>query len=294
MEVDTPILSQAAPTAPYLDSFSTPYHPSGEAELQRDVYLHTSPEFAMKRLLAAGSGSIYQIAHVFRNGEQGRFHDPEFTMLEWYRDGFSLSQLMQEVDELLQQVAGQAPAFRFSYAELFERYLDIDCFAADTAELQQLSFQHIASLPAEWQTTRDGWLELLMSEVIEPQLAELAAPVFVVDYPASQAQLAKLNQNEQGRQVAARFELYAGGMELANGYDELCDAAELEQRFNNDNQQRLANGQSMMPVDQRLLAAMQAGLPECSGVALGLDRLMLLISQAEHIQQVKSFSFEKS
>lgn len=292
MEVETPVLSQAAPTATYLDSFSTDYcPPGGQAQT---YYLQTSPEFAMKRLLAAGSGDIYQIARVFRNGEQGSVHSPEFTMLEWYRPALDYHGLMAEVADLLQQVAGLPAAIKISYQQLFVDYLQIDPFVANTEQLKQLALAQINSLPDDWQTDHDGWLELLISEVIEPKLTALNKPVIVYDFPASQAQLAKVYFDENGTAVAARFEVYAGGLELANGYDECLNAAELKQRFENDNLKRTTQLKPEMPIDERLLASLEAGLPACTGVALGLDRLLMLISGKPKLTDVVSFGFERS
>lgn len=291
LEVSTPILSSAAPTAPYLDSFSTQFSAGNNA---KTLYLHTSPEFAMKRLLAAGSGAIYQIATVFRNGELGRQHTPEFSMLEWYRPGFSLTDLMAEVDALMQQVIGLPAAVIFRYRDLFMEYLQLDIEQADDETLKQLALERIPGLTADWQTDRDGWLEMLMSQLIEPQFSALDTPVMVTEFPATQAQLAKIEINTKGHPVARRFELYAGGMELANGYDELCDATELRQRFELDNQLRQQQGKPQMPIDENLLAAMQSGLPQCSGVALGLDRLMMLHMSVNNISQVKSIAFIES
>jgi lysyl-tRNA synthetase class 2 len=288
LEVNTPILSSAAPTALYLDSFSTRFEAGSDSKV---LYLHTSPEFAMKRLLAAGIGAIYQIATVFRNGELGRQHAPEFSMLEWYRPGFSLTELMTEVDAFMQQVIGLPAAVIFTYRDLFVKYLQLDIYQADDNLLKQIALDRIAGLTADWQTDRDGWLEMLMSEVIEPQLKALEMPVMVTEFPASQAQLAKIEMNAEGHQVASRFELYAGGMELANGYDELCDATELRQRFEQDNQLRLQQGKPQMPIDENLLTAMQCGLPQCSGVALGLDRLMMLHFAENNISQVQGIAF---
>jgi len=292
LEVETPVLSQAAPTATYLDSFSTLYQPTGITP--KAYYLQTSPEFAMKRLLAAGSGDIYQIAKVFRHGELGRLHNPEFTMLEWYRPALSYQALMTEVDTLLQEVAGLPAAISMRYHEAFLQYLDVDIDAVDTDVLRNLTMSQINGLPSDWQCGRDGWLELLMSEVIEPRLAVLAVPVMVFDFPSSQAQLAKVYQNSLGHNVAARFEVYAGGLELANGYDECQDAEELRRRFAQDNRQRQQQAKPEMPVDEHFLAAMSAGLPSCTGVALGLDRLMLLITQKQRLEEVISFGFERS
>jgi len=293
LEVETPVLSQAAPTATYLGSFSSEYCPAGSRHGQR-YYLQTSPEFAMKRLLAAGSGDIYQIARVFRNGEQGRLHSPEFTMLEWYRPALNYHQLMAEVDALLQQVAGLAKAIKISYQQLFTDTLQQDVWALDAEQLKVLAFKHIPSLPLDWETDDDGWLELLMSEVIEPQLKSWNAPVIVYDFPASQAQLAKIYQDEKEQTVAARFEVYAGGLELANGYDECLDASELKQRFENDNKLRVSQSKPVMPVDERLLSALEAGLPACTGVALGLDRLLMLMTDKAQLTDVLSFGFERS
>ncbi len=288
MEVQTPVLSHAAPTAPYLDSFSTSFQQGSQ---QTPLYLQTSPEFAMKRLLAAGSGPIFQICPVFRNGEAGRLHSPEFTMLEWYQPGFALTDLMTEVDALLQQLLSTAPARRLTYQQAFREGLSIDVMTCDTETLRQLALANIPGLTSDWQSTRDGWLELLMSEVIEPTFKIGDAPVMVYDFPASQAQLAKTYQNNEGVEVAARFEVYAGGLELANGYYELLDAAVLADRFAKDNLQRQQQGLPVMPVDQQLLSAMQTGLPDCSGVALGLDRLLMLMSGSNELADISSIPF---
>ena len=292
-EVETPILSQSAPTAPYLDSFTTNFMPIG-SQSKQTYYLQTSPEFAMKRLLAAGSGSIYQIARVFRNGEQGRLHSPEFTMLEWYRPELTLNQLMDEVNILLQQVFHFKPISRLSYRGVFEFYLKLNVFSCSDDDIKHCALDHINSLPADFETDRDGWLELLMSHVIEPRLADMNLPLFVYDFPASQAQLAKVIKDRDGNDVADRFELYIDSVEIANGYNELLDADELRQRFENDNQQRQQQGKPEIPLDEHLLSAMQSGLPECSGVALGFDRLIMLATNKPHIQAVQSFYFEQA
>ena len=292
-EVETPILSQSAPTAPYLDSFTTDYSPIG-SQLKQTHYLQTSPEFAMKRLLAAGSGSIYQLARVFRNGEQGRLHSPEFTMLEWYRPDLTLNQLIDEVNRLLQYVFHFKPISRLSYRGIFEFYLKLNVFSCPDDDIKHCALGHINSLPADFETDRDGWLELLMSHVIEPRLAAMNLPVFIYDFPASQAQLAKVIKDRDGNDVADRFELYIDGVEIANGYNELLDADELRQRFEKDNYQRRQQNKPEIPIDENLLAAMKSGLPECSGVALGLDRLIMLASNSQQIQAVQSFCFERA
>ncbi len=258
LEVDTPILSRAAPTAPYLESFKTEFIPMGSID-KASYYLQTSPEFAMKVLLAGGSGSIYQIAKVFRNGERGRLHSPEFTMLEWYRPELNLEELMDEVAALLQTITSYSESVRFSYKEVFSQYLNINVLVCSKDELQKLAIKKLPSFSGDFYLDRDGWLELLMSQVIEPELASLKKPVFIYNFPASQAQLAKVKLDNDGEQVAARFELYAGGLEVANGYDELLDAKELRKRFEYDNQQRLKLGKAEMPIDEKLLAAMEFG-----------------------------------
>jgi lysyl-tRNA synthetase class 2 len=290
LEVDTPILSRAAPTAPYLESFKTEFIPMGSID-KASYYLQTSPEFAMKVLLAGGSGSIYQIAKVFRNGERGRLHSPEFTMLEWYRPELNLEELMDEVAALLQTITSYSESVRFSYKEVFSQYLNINVLVCSKDELQKLAIKKLPSFSGDFYLDRDGWLELLMSQVIEPELASLKKPVFIYDFPASQAQLAKVKLDNDGEQVAARFELYAGGLEVANGYDELLDAKELRKRFEYDNQQRLKLGKAEMPIDEKLLAAMSLGLPPCTGVALGLDRLLMLAMNKESIDCVQNLPF---
>lgn len=287
MEVDTPVLSSAAPTAAYVDSFQTRLH-------DKDYYLHTSPEFAMKRLLAAGSGAIYQITKVFRHGEQGKQHSPEFTMLEWYRPGLGLRELMDEVDALMQTLLTTRPAKRFSYQAVMVKYLGIDALKVTPEALQVLLSDKVPHYPLEDGMDKTALLEILMSQIVEPELAKLETPVMIYDFPLEQAQLAKLVFDNAGNHVAARFELYAGGMELANGYDELQDSDELLMRFEADNQQRQAAGKPTMPIDQNLLAAMQHGLPDCSGVALGLDRLMMLITGAQTISDVIAFDIERA
>ena len=288
-EVETPILSLAAPTAPYLDSFTTDYIPIGTHSKQTH-YLQTSPEFAMKRLLASESGSIYQIARVFRNGETGTLHSAEFTMLEWYKLGLTSSQLMDEVEALLQQVFNYTVFPRLRYQSVFDDLLGLDVFDCFDEEIKHCGQKNIRSLPNDFDTDRDGWLELLMSYIIEPELAKRHKGMFIYDFPSSQAQLAKIKQDQQGNLVADRFELYIDGVELANGYNELLDADELRRRFEQDNQQRKQQNRIEMPLDEELLAAMQQGLPECSGVAVGLDRLLMLAMNKQSIAQVQSFS----
>ena len=291
LEVDTPVLSRSAPTAPYLESFKTEFIPIGSVD-KANYYLQTSPEFAMKVLLAGGSGSIYQIAKVFRNGERGRVHSPEFTMLEWYRPELNLEELMDEVAALLETITSYSGSIRFSYQEIFSKYLNINILVCSKDELQKLAIKRLPSFSGNPVLDRDGWLELLMSQVIESELASLKKPVFIYNFPSSQAQLAKVKLDNAGEEVAARFELFAGGLELANGYDELLDPKELRKRFEYDNQQRLKLGKAEMPIDEKLLTAMESGLPPCTGVALGLDRLLMLAMNKKSIDCVQNLPFD--
>jgi len=290
MEVDTPVMSHCAVSDPFIDTIETCYRPHLQAE-SAALYLQTSPEYAMKRLLAAGSGAIYQMAKAFRNGEYGRRHNPEFTMLEWYRPGFDDQQLMAEVEALVAGVLGDIQISRHSYAELFQRFLAIDPHRATAAELAALTRQHIdIELDDE---DPDTWLNLLMSHLIEPQL-EAEGAVFVYDYPASQAALAKVKTDVEGRQVAARFELFVAGIELANGYHELTDAAEQKRRLLQDQHNREQLGLPQRPLDMRLVAALEAGMPECAGVALGIDRLVMMALETSNIGDVLAFPLERA
>jgi lysyl-tRNA synthetase class 2 len=279
LEVETPLLSAGTVTDPNIEPMAV-----GERWLQ------TSPEYAMKRLLAADSGPIYQICKAFRAGEAGPRHNPEFSLLEWYRPGFTLQQLMAEVADLVNSILPRTNWHNFTYRQLFQKFLDIDPFDSDVRALRALSLQHI-DLGFD-EADRDVWLDLLLTHLIEPQLVELGA-VFVQDYPASQAALARLRQDGEDL-VAQRFELYIDGLELANGYLELTDASELAQRFATDNRQLQSRGSAMRPVDERLLQAMQAGLPDCSGVALGVDRLLMLQLTATGLGDVLSFDWHRA
>lgn len=286
MEVEAPVLSSAATPAPYLESFRTAYAGPGG---KRDVYLHTSPEFSLKRLLAAGSGPVYSLGKVFRQGEAGRLHNPEFTMLEWYRPGFDHHRLIEEVEALVRQVVPGLPgAERVTYAGLFERHLGLDPHRAGIDELREAGVGE--GLP-EMGGDRDGWLDLLMTHCIEPQL-DPAVPVFVYDYPASQAALARIRGGDPP--VAERFELYCGGMELANGFHELQDAAEQRGRFRAELEARRDAGLADVPVDERFLTALEHGLPDCAGVALGVDRLVMLATGAAAITEVLAFGWERA
>lgn len=282
LEVETPLLASAIGTDPLLDpvraGLDIPGRPAAE------FFLQTSPEFAMKRLLAAGSGAIYQLGKAFRNGETGSRHNPEFTLLEWYRPGFTLAALMDEVDALAGAVLGTAPARRITYSDLFMEHLAIEPLAAECDALRDLARDRLDTTFAS--DNPDYWLDLLFSHCIEPQLQ---APVFITHYPPSQAALAQLAADDRGRTVALRFELVARGMELANGYQELTDAGEQRRRFAADQARRRAEGLPVHPVDERFLAALEHGLPACAGVALGFDRLLMLKTGSKHISEVISF-----
>ena len=294
LEVDTPILSRAATTDPAIESFATDYRGPGAAA-GLPLYLHSSPEFGMKRLLAAGSGPIFQLAHVFRNGECGRRHNPEFMLLEWYRPGFDPQALMQEIDELLAHLlAGSSdyqPAERISYRQWFVDHTGLDPWRDPPAAFRAFAAQHLDPVPGGMPDDElDPWLDLLVSHWLEPRLPRTA--VFVYDYPVSQASLACIRRRPLP--VAERFELYLQGMELANGFHELGNSDEQAGRFARDNHRRLAAGQAAMPVDGRLIAALAHGLGDCSGVALGFDRLVMLAAGLTDIDNAMPFSLTRS
>ncbi len=289
MEVDTPVLSGAAITDPHLESFATRYTGPGHAE-GKPLYLHTSPEFPMKRLLAAGSGPIYQLCKVFREGEAGRRHNPEFTLLEWYRPGFDHHALMNEVAELVAPLLGLdgKSVDKLSYREAFLRHADIDPLAVSLEELHSCAVG-LGITGFDEEHDRDVWLDLILTHAVEPRLGRDGL-CFIYDYPASQAALARLNP--ENPQVAERFELYYQGVELANGFHELASAEEQRKRFTAELEKRKRSGQPLVPIDERLLSALEAGFPPCSGVALGVDRLVMLALGAESINEVMAFTIE--
>ncbi len=292
MEVDTPICSAHATTDPVLESFSTCYL-GPEAPAGRRLYLHTSPEFPMKRLLAAGSGPIYQICKVFRNGESGRWHNPEFTLLEWYRPGFDHHRLMDEVACLINGMLPEPlPVELVSYGELFRRSLGFDPHQASTSELRA----HAVKLGVSGAETMDlhdvdAWLDLLLTHCIEPHLGQDGL-CFVYDYPATQASLARIRPGDPP--VAERFELYMDGIELANGFHELAYGPEQRKRFESDLERRRIDGVEQVPMDEYLLAALDSGIPDCSGVALGIDRLLMRFTGASHIRDVLAFPMDRA
>ena len=290
LEVDTPAMSHATVTDIHLHTFQTEFVGPGYAD-GRKLYFMTSPEFHMKRLLAAGSGCIYQICKSFRNEENGRYHNPEFTMLEWYRVGFDHHQLMDEMDELLQLVLGCGYAQRMSYQQAFLTVLGVCPLEASMTELKRVAAELGLSDIAEPEQDRDTLLQLLFSIGVEGKIGQ-DVPAFVFDFPASQAALAKINP--QDPRVADRFEVYFKGIELANGFHELDNPAEQLKRFEEDNLKREEMGLAPQPIDYHLIEALKAGLPDCAGVALGIDRLIMLSLGCDHIDQVTAFPFPRA
>lgn len=281
LEVETPVMSAAGNSDPGLSQFTM--RESGR-------YLRTSPEYAMKRLLAAGSGDIYELGRVFRAGELGRHHNPEFTLLEWYRCGWSYHRLMDEVSDLVRHCLPDSALeeSRISYRDLLLAYADVDALndsdAVIRARIAESDF-------AVTDLDRNGMLDLLVTHAVQPQLPEDAL-TFVYDYPAAQAALARVRADTPP--VAERFELFLGRVELANGYQELTDAGEQRRRFEAENSLRVQRGDSPVPLDERLLAALEAGLPECAGVALGVDRLLMKRAGISSLSGALAFDTERA
>jgi lysyl-tRNA synthetase class 2 len=287
LEVDTPCVVNYPASDVHIHSARVE---SADAPIR---FLHTSPEYAMKRLLAAGSGDVFQICHVVRASERSRLHNCEFTLLEWYRIGFSLGDLMAEVEALVRELAARIAAGvteRVTYCEAFRRALALDPFDASTSALahaaEELGFTH---RPAA--ASRDDLLDFLMASRVGPALGHQGLS-FVHGYPVSQAALARRDPHDA--RVAERFELYRDGVELANGYHELASSEEQRERFVEDNDERRRRGLPTFPIDERLLAALTAGLPDCAGVALGFDRLLMLATEATHIDDVIAFATERA
>jgi len=289
LEVETPILSADVVVNRHLEPFAVEV---GEGAARRTMWLQTSPEFAMKRLLASGGAALYQVTHAFRRGEQGRLHNPEFTMAEWYRAGDDLHAGMQLLGELCDELLGLEAAEPISYQDAFRRHAGLDPHAAGVAELDAaLKRRERAAPESLGRDDRDAWLDLVLVELVEPELGR-SRPQILYDYPASQAALACVRPGPPA--VAERFELYVRGIELANGYHELLDPAVLRERNRINNQARLSDGKQALPEDSRLLAAMEAGLPSSSGVALGFDRLVMLAADAESLAEVLPFPFDRA
>jgi lysyl-tRNA synthetase class 2 len=291
LEVETPVLSRAGNTDPNMASFSLEF--SGRLDgAPRTRWLRTSPEFQLKRLLAAGVGDCYELGRVFRDGEAGGRHNPEFTMLEWYRVGIDHRQLAREVAELVGEclalVGRSATVHELTYAQLYAQALGIDPHRASVDGLRAALGDVLIDPEG---LTRDDWLDLLMTHRIQPAFAADAITL-VHDYPASQCALARIREGDPP--VAERFELYLGPLELANGYHELVHAMEQRQRFERDLDVRRARGDREVPMDARLIAALEAGLPSCAGVALGMDRLLMAMLGTSRIADVLAFDFARA
>jgi lysyl-tRNA synthetase class 2 len=281
LEVETPLLCQHGVTDPHIDSF-----------ICNQRYLQTSPEYAMKRLLANGSGAIFQICKAFRQEEAGSQHNPEFSMLEWYRPGFNHHDLMNEVDTLLQTILPYRTAKKQSYRDCFLEHTGIDPHHCSADTLRQYAKKvGIDIHQSEQINDKDTWLQYILADQIEPQLGQSGA-YFLYDFPASQAALAQLSHSKPP--VAERFEVYYHGIELANGFHELRAAEEQAKRFQANNQQRRSLAKAEPALDPYFLAALEAGLPACAGIALGLDRLLMLQLGTKRIDEVLAFTWSNA
>jgi lysyl-tRNA synthetase class 2 len=283
LEVETPLLCPSCAPEAMIEPFYTEYHGPNPCRL----YLQASPELAMKRLLAAGSGPIFQLSRAFRDGEAGRLHNPEFTLLEWYRPAYDHHALMDEVDQLLQEILGTLQAERLTYQQVFLSETDLDPLDSPLPQVREYA--------AQWgldtaELDRDTCLQLILTHQIEPTLGQ-GCPTFIYDYPASQAALARRNPDNPA--VAERFEVYVRGVELANGFHELADPVEQRQRFEAELTQRRALGLVTPPLDENFFAALESGLPDCSGVALGVDRLAMLAAGASSLAEIMAFPLDR-
>lgn len=292
VEVHTPLLSRDTVIDRHIDPLALPAAQLGLPQLgDQPFFLQTSPEFGMKRLLASGMTAIYELKSVFRAGERGAHHNPEFTMLEWYRVGDDLAGGIQLLSELVQNVLGVSQVELTTYQRCFRQHVGCDPLQASVAELAAAAVANRLGVARDWSGDRDDWLNLLFAEVVQPQLGQ-QQPTIVSHYPASQSALAQLSSDDP--RTAERYELFYRGVELANGYHELLDARELAARNAATADQRSADGKSPLPRDSRLLAAMSAGLPACSGCALGLDRLLMVAWNAHSIDEVIAFPIERA
>lgn len=284
MEVDTPLLAEYTVTCPHLESFEV-----SDSLANKTWYLQTSPEMAMKRLLAAGSGAIFQLGKAFRAQENGHKHNAEFTLLEWYRPKFDYHELQQEVFDLIDFVLGRQATSRLTYQEVFEKALGFSPFSVEVADLMKVAKKHELDVALTLEDKKDDWLDVLFSHLIEPELG-WDGPCAIENYPVSQAVMAKTRVVD-GVEVAERFEVYLHGMELANGFGELDNAETLLKRFNENNKERERLSKQEIAICERFIAAMKSGLGQCSGVALGFDRLLMIALKAKHIEEVVSFPF---
>ena len=294
IEVETPLLSQGTVTDAYLDAFETKFKYLSDSHIThaKKYYLQTSPEFSMKRLLASGYQSIYQICKAFRHEESGNNHNPEFTMLEWYRLGFDYYQLMDEVADLLEYILGCAKPEKLSYQQVFLQHLMIDPLDTSVANIKAvLNQKNIIGDWIENETDLDILLQVAFSECIESSIGR-DSPCFIYNFPKSQASLAKISPDDP--RSAERFECYYRGVELANGFSELTDVKEQIERFEEDNKKRLLLGKEIKPIDQNFIAALSYGLPQCAGVALGIDRLLMLTMKENSIHATLTFSIDNA
>lgn len=288
MEVTTPILSNRGNTDVFIESVSVNFHQQGRP---KTGYLHTSPEFAMKRLLATYQVPMYQLCQVFRDNEKGHKHNIEFTMLEWYRPDFDLEMLSNELQDLISILLNQEIQFHhLTYSQAFINALGIHPLSASITTLKNTAISHGIAL--DMGDDHQGWLDLLFSHYVEPNLGK-DTPTLIYDYPPATASLAKMRTDDDGHQVACRFELYINGIEIANAYDELANGAELAARFNADNEQRATLGLPIMPMDHHLIAACD-DLPACSGIALGVDRLFMVAQGLGDISQSIAIMTERA
>jgi len=289
LEVQTPLMSKAGNTDVFVPSISTNVTVQDKPQTH---YLHTSPEFAMKRMLASWKVAIYQICPVFRDNEVGSRHNSEFTMLEWYRPGFDLEALAAELSDLLTTVYGQSQNLTYySYSKAFIDYVGIHPLTASLETIKAAAEKNALG-GLDLGEDRQGWLDVLFSHLVEPNLG-YQSPTLITDYPPATAALAKVETDEQGNEVAKRFELYINGIEIANAYDELADGAALQARFEADNEERARRGLPIMPIDERLVAACDH-LPACSGIALGIDRLLMVVTGAKSIDEVIGFGIGRA
>ncbi|MBV1915481.1 MAG: EF-P lysine aminoacylase GenX [Pseudomonadales bacterium] len=303
LEVTVPCIASTSSPAPHLDSITVnaPFLDVSKASSDAEFYLQTSPEFFMKRLLCSGSGSIYRMGPAFRRGEISSRHNPEFTMLEWYRTDWHYHQLMDEVAELVVSLLGELEIERLTYSALFQKYVGIDPHCATIDELAAIAWETVGYQPPKTMPraadnqpavlAKDEWLELIFSGYILPKTS--GRSILVFEFPAGQAELAEIMINKQGQKVASRFELYVNGIELANGYQELTDSRELHQRFELWNIERRRLGKPVIELDKNLLDAQSHGLPRCSGVALGIDRVAMCLLETTEIRDILAFPVDR-
>ncbi|ALD15502.1 lysyl-tRNA synthetase [Buchnera aphidicola (Aphis glycines)] len=291
LEVETPILSQSTVTDINLTPFETNYFFSENTSNKLKLWLITSPEYHMKRLLAAKSGPIYQICHSFRNQEYGTHHNPEFTMLEWYQISCSMETFIKQIDLFLQKILKSKKSKKISYQEVFIKYLNIDPFSTNVSELHKISKKFNLQYLTELEKNLHILIEMLFTLVIEPLLAKEDQPIFIYHFPIEQASLAA--QNYKDNRIAERFEIFFKGIEIGNGFYELTDYLEHKKRLINDNKNRQKMNLPIRKIDNNFLSAIKHGLPLCSGVAIGIDRLIMIALNKKSINEVISFSFDR-